>query len=220
MKDPLLQSLVYISRFYGQANSPDALIADLPLTDGLLSPFLLPRAAEKAGLQAKENKMVLGELSSLLFPVIALLKGGEACVVLSIDKEKGEAEVVLPQNDGSEQWIKLDELNAQYAGRLFLIKKRFRYDERSPEILKTRDGHWFWSTLWESRSIYRDVFIASILINIFAIAAPLFTRLVYDKIVPNLAFDSLWVLAIGISVIFIFDLVLKLLRSYFIDLSW
>ncbi|PQJ62121.1 type I secretion system permease/ATPase [Photobacterium angustum] len=219
MKDPLLQSLVYISRFYGQANSPDALVADLPLNDGLLSPFLLPRAADKAGLQAKETKMALESISSLLFPVIALLKGGEACVVLSIDKEKGEAEVVLPQNEGSEQWIKLNELNAQYTGHLFLIKKRFRYDERSPEILKTRDGHWFWSTLWESRNIYRDVLIASILINIFAIAAPLFTRLVYDKIVPNLAFDSLWVLAIGITVIFVFDLILKLLRSYFIDLA-
>lgn len=123
MKDPLLQSLVYISRFYGQANSPDALVADLPLNDGLLSPFLLPRAADKAGLQAKETKMTLESISSLLFPVIALLKGGEACVVLSIDKEKGEAEVVLPQNEGSEQWIKLNELNAQYTGHLFFNQK-------------------------------------------------------------------------------------------------
>ncbi|PLC56024.1 cysteine peptidase family C39 domain-containing protein, partial [Photobacterium carnosum] len=105
MKDPLLQSLAYISRFYGQANSPDALIADLPLTDGLLTPFLLPRAAEKAGLQAKQTQLTFDKLSPLLFPVIAILKGGDACVVLSIDQEKGEAEVVLPQSDGSEQWI-------------------------------------------------------------------------------------------------------------------
>jgi ABC-type bacteriocin/lantibiotic exporter with double-glycine peptidase domain len=59
MKDPLLQSLAYISRFYGQANSPDALIADLPLTDGLLTPYLLPRAAEKAGLQAKQSQLAI-----------------------------------------------------------------------------------------------------------------------------------------------------------------
>lgn len=219
MKDPLLQSLVYISRFYGQANSPDALIADLPLADGLLTPFLLPRAAEKAGLQAKENNVALEDVAPLLFPVIILLKGGDASVVLSVDTEKNEAEVVLSEADGTQQWINLDDLNNQYTGHLFLLKKRFRYDERSPEILKTREGHWFWSTLWESRPIYRDVFIASILINIFAISAPLFTRLVYDKIVPNLAFDSLWVLAIGITIIFCFDLVLKLMRSYFIDLA-
>ena len=219
MKDPLLTSLIYVSRYYGQANSPDALIADLPLADGLLTPFLLPRAAETAGLQAKASKMALTEIPPLLFPVIAQLKGNDACVILSIDKEKNEAEVVLSHSDNSQQWISLDELKNQYAGQLFLVKKRFRYDERSPEILKTREGHWFWSTLWHSRSIYRDVFVASILINIFAISAPLFTRLVYDKIVPNLAFDSLWVLTIGISIVFFFDLVLKLMRSYFIDLA-
>ena len=87
------------------------------------------------------------------------------------------------------------------------------------EILKNRDGHWFWSTIWESRNIYRDVFIVSILINIFAISTPLFTRLVYDKIVPNLAFDSLWVLAVGVSLVFLFDFLLRKLRYYFIDVA-
>ncbi|GHA46630.1 type I secretion system permease/ATPase [Photobacterium aphoticum] len=219
MKDPLLTALSYVSRFYGQATSPDALITDLPLADGLLTPFLLPRAAENAGLQAKACHMALADIPALLFPVIALLKDDEACVILSIDAARNEAEVVLNHDDQLQQWISLDDLQQQYTGQLFLIKKRFRYDERSPEILKTRDGHWFWSTLWLSRSIYRDVFIASILINIFAIATPLFTRLVYDKIVPNLAFDSLWVLTIGICIIFVFDLILKLMRSYFIDLA-
>ncbi|BCV49848.1 MAG: type I secretion system permease/ATPase [Shewanella algae] len=219
MKDPLLQALHYVSRFYGLANAPEALITDLPLSNGLLTPFLLPRAAEKAGLQAREEQMPLEQVSPLLFPVIALLRSGDACVVLGIDQQTQQAEVVLSQSDGSEQWLKLSELQAQYSGHLFLIKKRFRYDERSPEVLKTREGHWFWSTLWESRSIYRDVLVASVLINLFAIATPMFSRLVYDKIVPNLAFDSLWVLASGITVVFGFDLVLKLMRSYFIDVA-
>ncbi len=73
--------------------------------------------------------------------------------------------------------------------------------------------------MFESKHIYRDVFIASILINIFAIATPMFTRLVYDKVVPNLAFESLWVLASGIFVVFVFDFILKYLRGYFIDVA-
>ncbi|MFA0464757.1 ABC transporter transmembrane domain-containing protein, partial [Vibrio sp. 10N.261.45.F1] len=113
----------------------------------------------------------------------------------------------------------IEELKEQFIGRYFLVKKQFRYDERSPEILKTREGHWFWSTIWQSKKIYRDVLIASILINLFAIAAPMFTRLVYDKVVPNLAFETLWVLASGIFVVFLFDLLLKLMRSYFIDVA-
>ncbi|WP_038177459.1 type I secretion system permease/ATPase [Vibrio pacinii] len=219
MQDPLLNSLIYVSRYYGLANSPEALINGLPLSDGKLTPFLFPRAAERAGLVAKENRAELDEISQLVLPVVLILKGGDACVLNSINADKTEAEIVSGESGLVPISISLEELSQLYVGRYFLVKKQFRYDERSPEILKTREGHWFWSTIWQSKKIYRDVLIASILINLFAIAAPMFTRLVYDKVVPNLAFETLWVLASGIFVIFLFDLTLKLMRSYFIDVA-
>jgi ATP-binding cassette subfamily C protein LapB len=219
MQDPLLNSLIYVSRYYGLANSPEALINGLPLSDGKLTPFLLPRAAERAGLVAKENRSSLLEISQLVLPVVLILKNGEACVLNSINEEKTEAEIVTGESGLVPISITIEELNQLYIGRYFLVKKQFRYDERSPEVLKTREGHWFWGTIWQSKRIYRDVLIASILINLFAIAAPMFTRLVYDKVVPNLAFETLWVLASGIFVIFLFDLTLKLMRSYFIDVA-
>ncbi|MEZ9393626.1 type I secretion system permease/ATPase [Vibrio splendidus] len=219
MQDPLLNSLIYVSRYYGLANSPEALINGLPLSDGKLTPFLFPRSAERAGLVAKENRSELESIPHLILPAILLLKQGEACVLNSIDLEKQEAEIITAESGMVPIVIPIDELKEQFIGRYFLVKKQFRYDERSPEVLKTRKGHWFWSTIWESKNIYRDVLIASILINIFAIAAPMFTRLVYDKVVPNLAFETLWVLASGIFVVFLFDLLLKLMRSYFIDVA-
>ncbi|WGY47284.1 type I secretion system permease/ATPase [Vibrio sp. ABG19] len=219
MQDTLLNSLIYVSRYYGLANSPEALINGLPMSDGKLTPFLFPRAAERAGLVAKENRSALHEIPQLVFPVIVLLKSGEACVLNSINEEKQEAEVVTAESGMVPIAYPLDELKERYIGRYFMVKKQFRFDERSPEVLKTRHGHWFWGTIWQSKRIYRDVLIASILINLFAIAAPMFTRLVYDKVVPNLAFETLWVLASGVLVIFLFDLVLKLLRNYFIDVA-
>lgn len=219
MKDPLLNSLIYVSRYFGLANSPEALINGLPLSDGKLTPFLLPRAAERAGLVAKENRAELDKISSLILPAILLLKGGDSCVLNSIDVEKQEAEITTLESGMVPISIPLEDLLEQYTGRYFLVKKQFRYDERSPEVLKTKEGHWFWSTLWQSKRIYRDVLIASLLINIFAIAAPMFTRLVYDKVVPNLAFETLWVLASGIFVVFLFDFLLKSLRNYFIDVA-
>ncbi len=74
IKDPLLNSLDYISRYYGQANSPDALVAGLPLKDGLLTVHLFPRAAATAGLNAKLEELPLNDLPPLLLPVVALLK--------------------------------------------------------------------------------------------------------------------------------------------------
>ncbi|PKF80012.1 type I secretion system permease/ATPase [Vibrio sp. vnigr-6D03] len=219
MQDPLLNSLVYISRYYGMSNSPEALVSGLPLADGKLTPFLFPRSAERAGLVARENRTEFEGIPELILPAVLLLKGGDACVLVSINRETQEAEVVTSDSHLMPISLPLEELKQLYTGRYFLVKKQFRYDERSPEVLKPRDGHWFWSTLLESKHIYRDVLIASILINMFAIAAPMFTRLVYDKVVPNLAFESLWVLASGIFVVFLFDFLLKLLRSYFIDIA-
>lgn len=219
MQDPLLNSLIYVSRYYGLANSPEALVNGLPLADGKLTPFLFPRSAERAGLVAKENRSNLESIPELILPAVLLLKQGEACVLNRIDFQKQEAEIITAESGMVPILIPLEELKAQFIGRYFLVKKQFRYDERSPEILKTRHGHWFWGTIWESKKIYRDVLIASILINLFAIAAPMFTRLVYDKVVPNLAFETLWVLASGIFVVFTFDLLLKLIRSYFIDIA-
>ena len=219
MKDPLLNSLIYVSRYYGLANSPEALVNGLPLSDGKLTPFLLPRAAERAGLVAKENRAELENISSLILPAILVLKGGDSCVLNSINAETREAEVTTLESGMVPISIPLEDLLEQYTGRYFLVKKQFRFDERSPEVLKTNEGHWFWSTLWQSKRIYRDVLIASLLINLFAVAAPLFTRLVYDKVVPNLAFETLWVLASGIFVVFLFDFILKSLRNYFIDIA-
>ncbi|MDW6094548.1 type I secretion system permease/ATPase [Vibrio rhizosphaerae] len=219
MQDTLLNSLIYISRYYGLANSPEALINGLPLSDGRLTPFLFPRAAERAGLVAKENRTKLDDIPRLIFPVVLLLKGGESCVLLSIHEEQQEAEVVTEASGMVPISYSLEELKERYIGRYFMVKKQFSYDERSPEVLKTNQGHWFWSTIWQSKNIYRDVLIASLLINAFAIAAPMFSRLVYDKVVPNLAFETLWVLSSGIVCIFLFDITLKLLRSYFIDVA-
>jgi ATP-binding cassette subfamily C protein LapB len=219
MQDPLLNSLIYISRYYGLANSPDALVTGLPLSQGKLTPFLFPRSAERAGLVAKENRASLDSIPAITLPVVLLLKSGDACVLNSVNSDAQEAEVITLESGMVPIAIPLEELESQYIGRYFLVKKQFRYDERSPEVLKTRDGHWFWGTIWESKNIYRDVLVASILINLFAVAAPMFTRLVYDKVVPNLAFETLWVLAVGIFIVFLFDLLLKLLRSYFIDVA-
>ncbi|WP_404800021.1 type I secretion system permease/ATPase [Aeromonas simiae] len=218
-QDELLEALVFLTRFYGVPNSRDALVTGLPLPSGRLSPALFPRAAERAGLAARQALQPLAQLSPLLLPCVLLLRSGGACILVEWDAEQGRAKVIFPQAGDAEQTLSAGQLEEEYSGQLFFVKKQFRFDARSPKVLETRHGHWFWSTLLESRGIYRDVLVASILINLFAIASPLFTMNVYDKIVPNLAFDSLWVLAVGAVVVFTFDFVMRQLRSYFIDVA-
>ncbi len=214
----LLQSLVFLTRYYGQPCQGEALSSGLPLVNGRLTPVLLLRAAERAGFSCRFDTSSVDDISDLLLPCILLLQQGDACVLLERDAERG-CRVMLPHTGEGEQWLAPEKLAEHYSGRLILLKPRFRFDERSPQNLDHDHGHWFWSTLRRSSSIYRDVLVGSLLINLFALVTPLFTMNVYDKIVPNLAFDSLWVLATGAAVVFVFDFIMRLLRSHFIDVA-
>ncbi|PSW09872.1 type I secretion system permease/ATPase [Photobacterium rosenbergii] len=245
MADPLLDALHYLCHHYGQPRSAKSLLEGLPLQDGLLVPHLLPRAANNAGFEAEEANISLPQLSPLLLPVIALLDSNRACVLLDIDQEKQQAEIAVPSEQSigtpnapdsgppkDTSWISFDELEQQFLNRVFLLKLPFQFDARSehaagqsasnatqPHEAKSASQAWFWQTLWQSKPLYRYVLIASALLNVFALAIPLFTRLIYDKVVPNQAFDTLWVLTSGMLIIFSFDVLLKYLRSYFIDIA-
>jgi ATP-binding cassette, subfamily C, bacterial LapB len=218
-QDALLECLLFMSQHHGMGNTHEALTAGLPLQSGMLTPELLPRAAHRAGFVVDYFSSSLDVIPTLLLPCILLMKDGGAVVLLSIDKSTYQVDLFFPQGGLGQQKVPLTLLTEEYSGNGFYIKRRLQFDARAPEVLKPRNGHWFWGTLLESLPIYKDVLIASILINIFAIASPIFTMNVYDKIVPNLAFDSLWVLAIGVSLVFTFDIAIRQLRSYFIDIA-
>ena len=132
---------------------------------------------------------------------------------------KQTARVIQPESGSGTREISLNNLAREYTGHAFFIREQYQYDDRTQESLKLRSRHWFWGTITRSWRIYRDVLLASLLINVFAIASPLFVMNVYDRVVPNNAIETLWVLATGALILFTFDAVLKLMRSYFIDLA-
>ncbi len=190
-QDALLECLLFMSQHYGMGNTREALMAGLPLQDGKLTSELFPRAAHRAGFVVDYFSSPLDAIPALLLPCVLLMRDGRAAVLLSVDKSKTQATLFFPIGSVGQQSVSLAVLADECSGNGFYIKRRLQFDARAPEVLKPREGHWFWSTLLESLPIYKDVLIASILINIFAIASPIFTMNVYDKIVPNLAFDSL-----------------------------
>jgi ATP-binding cassette subfamily C protein LapB len=217
-EDPLLDCLVLLSEHFGNPCSADALVAGLPLTSSNLSPELLPQTAARADLSAKLSRKSLNNIPAMLLPCILLLKDQKACILQTIDINANKAIVTLAETGGEAQ-MTIEELESVYVGYLFLIKQKYHADRDFDVHISDTKKHWLWEHIQESAPIYRDVIIASILVNIFALISPLLVMNVYDKVVPNLAFESMWVLAIGASVAYIFDLILKQLRSYLIDIA-
>lgn len=217
--DPLLDCLVELSRYHGRPSTRAALTAGLPLEKGALTPSLFARAASRAGLSAKVVRRPLERIDPALLPVVLLISGEEACVLLGWDESGDMARLLFPETGQGSVQLSREELLRRYAGIAIFARPHFRFDQRTPEVGEVRLRHWFWGALAEQWPVYRDVLGAALLINVIALAMPLFSMNVYDRVIPNRALETLWVLALGVILLFAVDLMLRLLRGYFIDLA-
>lgn len=215
--DPLLDCLVILSKLNHRPLSAKALSAGLPLVNNQLTPNLFVRAAERAGFDAEIFKEPLTKVSELVLPSVLLLKGNRACILQHLN-EDNTANVIFPEKGENPIRQNLSELSLSYTGYLILLRPSFHFESRAETVHEKPDPSiWFWNSFWRFRFVYLQVVIAAFLINIFALVSPLFVMNVYDRVVPNSAFTTLWVLAIGVIIIYCFDFVLRTLRSYLID---
>ncbi len=226
--DPLLECLVIFSKLFNRPVSVESLISGLPVKPGEIGPELFSiksskgmfsRVAKRAGFASRLIKRDLSQISELLLPCILVLENRNACILESIDHKNQRARVIFPEVDGGEEWLSVDKLAKEYIGFAFLLKKEFKQENTSSSPVSKKQGHWFWTTLARSKEVFLSVILASLLINVFVVATPLFTMNVYDRVVPNDALETLWVLAVGVMVVYIFDMALKFIRTYFLEVA-
>ncbi|MBM3346411.1 MAG: type I secretion system permease/ATPase, partial [Betaproteobacteria bacterium] len=211
----LAECLAQVTRIFGRPASAQALVSGLPVKDSGLTPEVFLRAADRAGLGARMVKADLQRISKLDLPAVLLLKDRGACVLAA----KNDTEVSIVTSAGLERVVPLSDLAADYTGTAIALARlqRFEAGTSSERMLATH--HWFWGTLARAWPMYAEVIAASILVNVFAVLTPLFTMNVYDRVVPNKAIETFWVLALGVLIICAFDLGLKQPRGYFIDVA-
>ena len=216
---PLFEALLYICEFHHHAVSPASLISGLPLQNNQLSPAVFSRAADRAKLASKILQRPLTELNSALFPAILLLKDNKACLIHNIDYKTKQAVISYPELAQSVSTITLDDIDTMYAGTVLYVRPKTDAEEKTNHFKLAAHLHWFWGVIKQNTSLYRDVLLAAVLVNLFALSMPMFVMNVYDRVVPNLATHTLWILASGITLVLVADLVLKLLRHHFVDLA-
>jgi ATP-binding cassette subfamily C protein LapB len=224
--DALLDCLVLFTKLYHKPYSAEALTAGLPIEPGSDAPELFSinnakglfsRAAERAGLKSSLIRRPLQQISPLQLPMIILLSNQGACILDRFSEDGTQVKIIMPAEEAIEQWVERDVLQDEYIGFGFMVKKAFEYTDETSRTLHLNQKHWFWSTIKLSASTYKDVLYASLLINLFVLASPLFTMNVYDRVVPNNAIETLWVFAIGVSIVYILDTFLKFTRTYLLE---
>ncbi|MDY0208113.1 MAG: ABC transporter transmembrane domain-containing protein, partial [Pseudomonas sp.] len=219
-KDPLSACLLWLAQSHSVTTTYAALTEGLPLVSGAITPSLFSRAAARVGFNSNLVQQPLNKIAKVLLPCVLLLKDNKACVLQTLDWQTQRAVVIFPELSMQATELTIEELAEVYTGFTLYCRAEFKPEPSAqPSAATQRQGHWFWSVILENRRVYRDVLIAAVFINLFALSMPLFVMNVYDRVVPNKAIDTLWVLALGVSIIICADLLLKLLRSWFVELA-
>jgi len=225
--DPLLSSLLFIAEQSGVKYSLNSLLAGLPLVNGKLNPELAVKVAERLGRRAKVVERKLRDIPQEVLPCILLLNDNQ-CALLLADDDGGRQLKRMDQSSSEQNMevtdVELKDLSANYSGFAIFVsyshsKNNFQEAQNTELVKGSHKDQWFWQTLWLSKRIYRDVLLATFFINMFALAMPLFVMNVYDRVVPNEALESLWVLAIGVVLVTVFDFILRTLRVYFVEIA-
>ena len=151
-----------------------ALSAGLPLPKEGLTPSLFARTAARASyFSSKVVRRSLSKIDAALLPVILLLEGNEACLLLSWDEAGKSARLLFPI-PGKGQWrASRDDIEARYSGIAIFARPHFRFDQRTPEMETTSQYTGSGGAFQDQLPVFRDVLAAAVLINLFALAMPL-----------------------------------------------
>lgn len=212
----LLGCLHAVTRLYGKPVSRDALTAGLPLPGGRFGPQEFVRAAAANGYSAQVVRRRLRRISPLLLPVVLVQKDGGACVLSRIIS-RDEVEVVFPESGFGGRVVSFDEVRAQYSGYAIFVQPELEPTAARGTPVIERKRAWFWGSLAAYTPYYLEAIVAGVVVNVLTIASALFIMNVYDRVVPNNAFETLIVLAAGTVTAVGFEFCARTLRAYFLE---
>jgi len=181
----------------------------------------LIEAADSLGYDVQVGRIDPALPSLPPLPAVCYTQEGTAVAVLAQETETMVL-MVDPELSDKPVQTELSELMTRLNGETLSLLRRVMPsvagDPPSPAA-SSRHGHWFWGPVIRMRWVYLQVALAALLVNVFALASSVFSMIVYDRVIPNNATDTLIALLIGVTIIFVSDFVIRTVRGYFLDLA-
>jgi ATP-binding cassette subfamily C protein LapB len=167
-------------------------------------------ALSHCGFSAAFGALARRDLRPAHCPFIALGSDGAAAIVTAIPNA-ANVEIARAETDFLPETIPMDQFRRSFGEHLILARKRHASEAEKD------GGHWFWGSLRRGRWLYVQVLVAAAVTNILGLSSSLFIMVVYDRVVPNEAIESLIALTVGVLIALGFEFILKTLRASFID---
>lgn len=215
--DFLAEGLSLLAGQLGRPASAAQLVDGLPLDDGRLPVGQVRKAMRRAGLSARVVPLTVDEAPAGLLPALLLMRDGGTRVLAA--REGDQAVLLSPETDGGEERLPLAELRAAHDGLIVFARPVYEGDSRAGAYARPKRRHWLRGAVADYWPTFVEVGLAAAFANLLAIAGSLFAMQVYDRVVPTSNFNTLWVLASGVTLAVVAELLLRLLRAHLLDVT-
>ncbi|MDF1879423.1 type I secretion system permease/ATPase [Sulfurimonas sp. SAG-AH-194-C20] len=205
----LVESLHHILKFYFGEIKRETILAISGATEEEFDVKSTLKVAKESNLYAQTQEVNLESLDSFLLPIILYNEKNELIILQAMTRDK----VNYVDIASGESYETPKKKLKKFKNAIMF----FRNKQDSLVSSRTKEMSWFWNPIKASWRAYVEVAFISLFINIFALALPLFTMNVYNRIIPNFATDTLYVLGGGILIIFLFEVILKSVRVYILE---
>ena len=216
----IIEHVALVTRLLGAPVSEAALSAEVVRDKKLnVNYHSLTEVLRSHGFENTLSKRSLEDIPSLAVPVLAILHNEEAAVITKIEGVGKDRKYHIRQVDGLEQELDHAQLSVLYLGYCWFIKPKMVSDNRSELPEYHLPKAWFWKVIWRFRGYYYQVILATIIINFLALVSSLYVMNVYDRVIPNQAYETLWVLSIGVVLAILFEFAAKMIRGHLTDIA-
>lgn len=212
------ESFRTVASALGRPNSETVLFSGVPFDPMNVTFEDIDRLATRLGLEAMRRTKSQLAAGDLEFPAIVVFQDGLTMPLLEgTDSGDFRTSLVSHEPDGTVSRNALLTRSIAEIVSFSIFYSNTSEDFATGGAAEIEKRHWLVSAVAPFWRSYLRVALAAFFINVLALASPLFVRNVYDRVLPNKAISTLWVLAIGLAVAFLFGLLLKTARAAIID---
>ncbi|WP_373740566.1 type I secretion system permease/ATPase [Neisseria sp.] len=216
----IIEHIALVTRLLGAPVSEAALSAEVVRDKKLnVNYHSLMEVLRSHGFENTLSKRSLDDIPSLAVPVVAILHNEEAAVITKIEGAGQDKKYHIRQVDGLEQVLDYAQLSVLYLGYCWFVKPKMVSDARSDLPEYDLPKAWFWKVIWRFRRYYYQVILATFIINFLALVSSLYVMNVYDRVIPNQAYETLWALSIGVVLAVTFEFCAKMIRGHLTDIA-
>lgn len=217
----IIENLSLMTQLLGSHQSVATLTSHTIRTENMGVDFSsLVEYLKSEGFENSISQRSLAEIPTLATPVLLFLKNEEAALITEIKvSDTGVRQHKVHLVTGGTKWIDETELAKNYLGYCWFVKPREAEDTRSELPEYNMPKAWFFKVIWRFKKYYYQVILATFVVNFLALVSSLYVMNVYDRVIPNKAYQTLWVLSIGVFLAITFELLAKMLRSYLTDIA-